>query len=127
MIDRQLKQRILKLVGHFPAVAILGARQVGKTTLAKMLMPELPKQNLYLDLENPADLAKLENVLAFLNANQEKCIIIDEVQRISSLNIQVTNNETNKFFKSCKRIAIFSRDDRIRNCRGYKDVSLGSC
>ncbi len=81
MIERQLKKRILKLISHFPAVAILGARQVGKTTLAKMLMNELPRENIYLDLENPSDLARLENVLAFFNANQDKCVIIDEVQR----------------------------------------------
>jgi len=81
MIERQLKTRILKLVEHFPAVAILGARQVGKTTLAKMLMSELSKENRYLDLENPADLARLENPLAFFQANQDRCLIIDEIQR----------------------------------------------
>ncbi|MBD3291215.1 AAA family ATPase, partial [candidate division KSB1 bacterium] len=63
MIPRQLEKKVLKLLAHFPVVAILGARQVGKTTLAKMLIPRLPKENVYIDLENPADLAKLTNVV----------------------------------------------------------------
>lgn len=81
MVARQLKQRILKLLHHFPAVAILGARQVGKTTLAKIIMPELFKPALYLDLENLADATRLENALVFLGSNQSRCVIIDEVQR----------------------------------------------
>ena len=81
MVERQLKKRILNLLTHFPAVAILGARQVGKTTLSKMTMKEIETSSLYLDLENPTDAAKLENPTAFFTSNQTHCIIIDEVQR----------------------------------------------
>lgn len=81
MIERQLKTRILKLISNIPSVAILGARQAGKTTLAKMIMPELKKETLYLDLENPVDIVKFENAVPFISANQEKCLIVDEVQR----------------------------------------------
>jgi predicted AAA+ superfamily ATPase len=43
-----------------PAVAILGPRQCGKTTLAKHITQEF-SQAVYLDLEHPADLAKLDD------------------------------------------------------------------
>jgi predicted AAA+ superfamily ATPase len=81
MIERQLKNRILSVMEFFPAVAILGPRQSGKTTLAKMVMKNLSRESYYLDLENPLDLARLTDPLAFFRANMEKCIIIDEIQR----------------------------------------------
>ena len=81
MIQRQLKHRILHLSKHFPAIALIGPRQVGKTTLAKMLMHELPHDTEYIDLENPADLVKLTNPMAYFSTFRDKCIIIDEVQR----------------------------------------------
>jgi len=70
---------------QFPAVAILGARQVGKTTLAKHIGSLQKKPALYLDLENPLDVRKLADPYTFLTDNKEKCIIIDEVQTIPSL------------------------------------------
>ncbi len=53
MIKRMLESKIKSELKHFPAVAILGARQTGKTTLAKMLMQTITKQCFYLDLEIP--------------------------------------------------------------------------
>jgi uncharacterized protein len=81
MIQRVLQSRIEKLLKHFPVVAILGPRQIGKTTIAKSIIKVIDKQVIYLDLELPADLNKLSNPQIFLEANQEHCIIIDEVQR----------------------------------------------
>jgi len=81
MITRLLEKRILKLAEHFPAIAILGPRQVGKTTLAKMLQSKLPKPTNYLDLENPTDLARLQNPVSYFMNNLDSCIIIDEIQR----------------------------------------------
>ena len=85
MIIRLLKNRILYLADHFPALAILGPRQVGKTTLAKIVQQKLPKECDYLDLENPLDFTKLENALQYFKLNQNKCIIIDEIQRMPEL------------------------------------------
>ena len=85
MIERQLRQRISKLSSHFPVVAVLGPRQVGKTTLSKMIRPDLPKEALYLDLENPADDAKLSEPLPFFELYKDKCVIIDEIQRRADL------------------------------------------
>jgi uncharacterized protein len=81
MIQRLVKSRIEKLTKHFPVVAILGPRQIGKTTLAKSIIQSIDKKVIYLDLELPADLNKLNNPQIFFEANQEHCIIIDEVQR----------------------------------------------
>lgn len=85
MIQRHLQKEILVLMKQFPAVAILGARQVGKTTLAKQITAFQKKPLLYLDLENPLDVRKLADPYTFLSGNKDKCIIIDEVQTIPSL------------------------------------------
>ena len=71
---------IIQHLDAFPAVALLGARQVGKSTLAKKILSGF-KQAIYLDLENPRDWVKLQDPLAFLEANKQALICIDEVQR----------------------------------------------
>ena len=79
-ISRLQEKTILKHLKAFPAVALLGARQVGKSTLAKRIL-ENYKNSIYLDLEDPRDFAKLQDPLAFLEANNKSLICIDEVQR----------------------------------------------
>lgn len=69
------------LLEHFPAVVIVGARQIGKTTLAKALVQLLSKDSIYLDLELPSDRSKLQNAELFFNYHQDRCVILDEVQR----------------------------------------------
>jgi predicted AAA+ superfamily ATPase len=65
-----------------PICAILGPRQVGKTTLAKMYEEQFfPKKTRFFDLENPLDLAQLENPMLALSSNSYSLIIIDEIQR----------------------------------------------
>ncbi len=62
--------------------AILGPRQVGKTTLAKIYAEKFPKDSvLFFDLENPFDLAKLENPMLVLSKLSYPLIVIDEIQR----------------------------------------------
>lgn len=80
-IKRSIEDRLLTLLAHFPAVAILGPRQAGKTTLVKEIRKQLTKECIYLDLENPADLAALEHPVEFLNSVSNKTVIIDEIQR----------------------------------------------
>ena len=77
MIERKLSNEIKSLLRQFPAVAILGARQVGKTTMAKEIAAVQKKPTLYLDLENPLDVRRLEDPYTFLSDNKDKCIIID--------------------------------------------------
>jgi predicted AAA+ superfamily ATPase len=85
MINRNLFPKIIELLTYFPAVGIVGPRQVGKTTLVKQISKHLGKQTVYLDLENPRDTAKLNDSVLFFENNIDKCIIIDEIQRQKDL------------------------------------------
>ncbi|MCD6450052.1 MAG: AAA family ATPase [Thermotogaceae bacterium] len=62
MIARSHITEIGNLLSHFPVVALLGARQTGKTTLAKQIESDLGTKTIYLDLEMNSDLYKLELV-----------------------------------------------------------------
>ncbi len=64
----------------FPAVALLGARQVGKTTLARAIAADR-RDCLMLDFERPSDLNKLADPELFLSEHALKLVILDEVQR----------------------------------------------
>lgn len=64
----------------FPAVALLGARQVGKTTLARAIAADR-RDRLMLDFERPSDLNKLADPELFLSEHALKLVILDEVQR----------------------------------------------
>jgi predicted AAA+ superfamily ATPase len=83
MIRRQLTATFLKRIGQSPAVALLGSRQVGKTTLAKAL--DFRKPTRYLDLERPSDLAKLADPELYLSGFANQLVILDEVQRLPKL------------------------------------------
>lgn len=85
MFARHLTPKVIESLSFFPAVALIGSRQVGKTTLAKHLQTVLEKPCLYLDLERESDLAKLNAPEIFLSQYQEHCIIIDEIQQMPSL------------------------------------------
>jgi predicted AAA+ superfamily ATPase len=84
IIDRYLAGTIKRRLQNNPAVAILGPRQCGKTTLAGEIVKEL-KQSVYLDLENPGDLAKLDDPLAFFSLHNDDLICLDEIQRAPEL------------------------------------------
>lgn len=79
MIERQVHQAVLADLEQFPAVAILGPRQAGKTTLAKAVISSRP-DTLYLDLERPSDLSRLQDPETFLSLHRDKLVCIDEVQ-----------------------------------------------
>lgn len=84
-IRRAIEDKILLLLEHFPAVAILGPRQAGKTTLVNEIRKQLTKESIYLDLENPADSGALTYPIEFLNSVSGKTVIIDEIQRMPDL------------------------------------------
>lgn len=85
-IFSRLLQRILtRDLARYPAVAIVGPRQCGKTTLARKLASERTG-TLYLDLERPADRHKLEaDPEDFLHRNAALTVCIDEIQRVPRL------------------------------------------
>jgi predicted AAA+ superfamily ATPase len=83
MISRLLADILLQRLGQSPAVALLGSRQVGKTTLARGM--DLGKPIHYLDLERPSDLAKLADPELYLSGFGDRLVILDEVQRLPGL------------------------------------------
>jgi predicted AAA+ superfamily ATPase len=83
MIERKKYEEVSELLDTFPAVALLGPRQVGKTTLAMDLART--HNTLYLDLESEEDRAKLANPAYYLASHQDKLVIMDEVQRMPQL------------------------------------------
>jgi uncharacterized protein len=81
MIDRKTHcEEVGALLRDFPVVAILGARQVGKSTLAMQIMARHHGGAERFDLEDPADLARLEDARLAL-APLRGLVILDEVQR----------------------------------------------
>jgi predicted AAA+ superfamily ATPase len=88
MIDRLLSRDLSLALAEFPAAALIGPRQVGKTTLAKDLARSRAGGHdapLYLDLELGSDLARLANAEMYLEAQADRLVIIDEVQRMPEL------------------------------------------
>ena len=83
MLERQIAEKLQATIAQVPAVALLGARQVGKTTLAKTLAKGF--NSIYLDLEAPEDLLKLSDPTGFLSAHADKLVILDEIQRSPEL------------------------------------------
>lgn len=86
MIPRALQPGIEKFLRAFPATVVLGPRQVGKTTLVKLIAKNSKRKTVYLDLEKHSDFEKLnrdaeEYLLSYIN----ECVLIDEVQRMPQL------------------------------------------
>jgi len=85
MIERSLTPRLLDTLAHAPATALLGPRQVGKTTLALEAAHASGQPFLYLDLESEQDRAKLEQAELYLGDHLDKLVILDEVHRAPGL------------------------------------------
>lgn len=76
------------MLAEFPAVGLIGPRQAGKSTLAREIARATMvsgKLTDYLDLENPADQARLEDAGAYLRARGDRLVVIDKIQRLSGL------------------------------------------
>ena len=83
MIERYIKPRVLEALGYQAAVAIIGPRQVGKTTLALDIGEE--RGALYLDLEDRTDRQKLSDPALFLSHYENRLVILDEIHRVPGL------------------------------------------
>lgn len=84
MYPRLAQNQLADLLTQFPAVVLLGPRQVGKTTLAQ---DEAARRGdaLYLDLELPSAQRQLDDAEAFLRAHRHRLVVLDEVQRMPEL------------------------------------------
>jgi len=93
MIERNLFSCVLEALADSPAVALLGPRQAGKTTLALRVgkhaaevgLGGRPSDSVYLDLENPGDRQKLTDPVAYLTQHANRLVILDEVQQVPAL------------------------------------------
>lgn len=83
-INRKAENEVRELLALFPAVAILGPRQCGKSSLARRLLDQV-NGGIILDLERPSDQRRLEDAEMFFEANREAMICIDEIQRSPDL------------------------------------------
>lgn len=83
MIHRRETTQVEELLDASPAVALLGPRQVGKTTLALDIAER--RSSIYLDLESDADRAKLAEPELYLSRLEDKLVILDEVHRLPNL------------------------------------------
>lgn len=83
MIERRTTLSVQAALRRQAAVALIGPRQVGKTTLALALGQEVDA--LYLDLEDSADRNKLAEPALFLGAHEDRLVILDEIHRVPEL------------------------------------------
>ena len=99
-VKRLLEAVIIKHEGKIPAIAIIGARQVGKSTLSRELMSGR-KNVVFIDLEKSSDRLLISNTEAFLALNKGKTIVIDEIQLqpglFSEMRSFIDNNSDTKF------------------------------
>ncbi len=83
MLPRRLSARLNHLLGHSPAVVLLGPRQAGKTTLALEIAEKRP--SVYLDLEEDADRVKLSDPVRYFADHESELVVLDEVHRLPEL------------------------------------------
>ena len=127
------KEYLKDIEGQFkvhPVCALLGPRQVGKTTLAKMFIARYPQERVhFFDLENPLDLSRLENAMLTLSRLSDCLIVIDEVQRRPELfpviRVLVDEQEKNRKFLilgSASRDLIQQSSETLAGRIGYIEL-----
>ena len=84
MIERTKLRDVLSRLDQFPAVALLGPRQVGKTTLAQHIAKSVSKERkaLHLDLESPQQRERLSDPEMYLSNHEDALVILDEIQNL---------------------------------------------
>ena len=79
MIPRRIERIVREALDRQAAVALVGPRQVGKTTLARSIAEDVP--SVYLDLEAPEDRRKLADPALFLREYEDRLVVLDEIHR----------------------------------------------
>lgn len=85
MFKRRLHGQLATALARSPVVGLIGPRQVGKTTLAHALATQRKPAPVFLDLERPADRARLADPEAALRALDGRLVVLDEIQRVPDL------------------------------------------
>ena len=104
MLQRAIEPRLLEELDESPAVALLGPRQAGKTTLALHVGASRP--SVYLDLESPSDRARLDDPEAFLAGHLDELVILDEVHRVPGL-FPLLRGLIDKARRSCRKSGLY--------------------
>lgn len=84
MLNRKLLPQLTRRLQQQPAVALLGPRQVGKTTLAREIAASTPN-TVFLDLEREADRVQLARSDLFFQRHRDQLVVLDEVQCVPGL------------------------------------------
>ena len=85
MIPRGAEKVVQTRLTQFDSVALIGPRQVGKTTLAHQVAASWSSGAKYLDLENPSNRRLLDDPVEYLSANTDRLIVLDEIHRMPGL------------------------------------------
>lgn len=104
MLTRDTEVQVLEALDRQAAVAIVGPRQVGRTTLAQKIAGS--RASIYLDLEAPRDLARLQAPELFLEQHSDKLAILDEIHRAPSL-FQVLRGAIDRSRRRGRRTGLF--------------------
>ncbi len=104
MLPREAEGQVLEALDRQAAVAVIGPRQVGKTTLGLKIAGSRP--SIYLDLEAPRDLARLQAPELFLEQHSGKLVILDEIHRAPSL-FQVLRGAIDRSRRKGRRTGLF--------------------
>lgn len=81
IIARDTRKIVQDRLTHFDSVALVGPRQVGKTTLAQQIVAQWGNKAKYLDLEKPTDRRLLHDPVAYLSSHLDQLIVLDEIHR----------------------------------------------
>ncbi len=84
-MDRILRSLVERRLTQFPAVVLLGPRQVGKTMLARAIADGRGKSAIYVDLESQIGQNRLQDAEAYLSEHSDKLIVLDEIHRMAEI------------------------------------------
>jgi uncharacterized protein len=85
MIRRRILSLIQERLNDFSSVALVGPRQIGKTTIAREIVSQLGEGAQYLDLEQRIDRNRLQDAETYFATNADKLIVLDEIQRVPEI------------------------------------------
>ncbi|MCH8486321.1 MAG: ATP-binding protein [Candidatus Cyclonatronum sp.] len=92
LYPRTKQAKLEELIIDYPVVAIVGARQVGKTTMARQIAARRQSKPLWLDMESPRDVSKLQEAELYFANHTDKLVILDEIQHKPELFEAIRNS-----------------------------------